>query len=182
MPTCPPPRPGACGVSAAPGEQRLLSGTRRQPEEALDSVAQPQLREPNFPSERARNLAEVGRVAYQLMKPSPSLSHVWKSRRRRSSSSVLDVSLLLPLLLQALAAAIALPPQGGTAGPALLTAADSPEPARRRSMPSGRPRSDGFHLSGFYRNRPSGTCGMRFALEITEPGMPTWRPKKTSDL
>lgn len=37
-------------------------------------------------------------VSDRLMYPSPSPSHVWKSRRTRSSSAVLDESLLPPLL------------------------------------------------------------------------------------
>lgn len=134
-------------------------------------------------------LAGVGpRVAYLLMYPSPSPSHVWKSRRIRSSSPVLDVSLLPPLLSQALAAAIARPPWGGTAGPAQHTAAGSPEPARRQSMPSGRPGAPGdrFHLSGFCLGwedgRPRGTCGARVALGIREPRVPTWTPEKAPGL
>lgn len=83
-----------------------------------------------------------GAPAYLLMKPSPSPSHVWNRRRIRSSSPVLDVS-LLPLALALPAAAIMRRRLRGRRGRAAARSAGRTRrsrrgPARRRSMPSGR--------------------------------------------
>lgn len=80
---------------------------------------------------------------YLLMYPSPSPSHVWKRRRIRSSSPVLDVSLLLlpppPLL----------PPRALPAAAAIMRPLPAPEEE------DARPREESVSLKGCSQPRTS---------------------------